>query len=121
MNAPAKDLSNPAARWMITETSCAAFRQSSRESRFPETNSTASACECWPITFLRFSSLLEGRTKHRRLVKPYSRRQSTTFAPIKPLAPVIRRHSSESTIYRELICRIKSKSHQNRFENNHRL
>src|SRR5207248_11579850 len=70
INAPANDFSIPAARWMITETSCVAFRQSSRESRSPETNSTVLAFECWLRIFLRFSSLPEGRTKQRRLLKP---------------------------------------------------
>src|SRR5207249_7420775 len=36
---------------------------------------------------------LDGRTKQRRLAKPYSRSFSTTFEPIKPLDPVTRMQS----------------------------
>ena len=43
-----------------------------------------------PATFLSLSSLLEGRTKQRRLKKPYWRSVSTTFVPIKPFEPVIK-------------------------------
>src|SRR4029077_20756563 len=86
-----------------TETSWTAFWQSSRESRSPTTNLTLPAAECLSRVRWRFSSLLECLTKHQMLVKPYSRRQSTTLAPIKPLAPVTRKHSSESAIYLELI------------------
>src|SRR5438105_4578939 len=43
--------------------------------------------------FSRPPSRLEDRTKQWRLAKPYSRRISTTFVPIKPLDPVTRMQS----------------------------
>ena len=76
----------------MIETPAVAFRQSSSDRRSPMTNSTFWRCTS-PSSFFRRSSLLEGRTKQRRLAKPYSRSFSTTFEPIKPLDPVTRMHS----------------------------
>ena len=42
---------------------------------------------------------LNGRTKQRRFGKPHSRSCSTTFASMKPLAPVTRIRSLGGTIY----------------------
>jgi hypothetical protein len=57
------------------------------------TNSTFWRACTSPSSFFRRSSLLEGRTKQRRLAKPHSRSFSTTFEPIKPLDPVTRMQS----------------------------
>src|SRR5205085_9605719 len=47
---------------------------------------------------------LKDRRKQRRLTKPYSRRISTTFDPIKPLDPVTRMQSDGEAICFRLIC-----------------
>src|SRR4026208_1319133 len=77
----------------MIETPAVAFLQSSCDRRSPMTNSTFWRACTSPSSFFRRSSLLEGRTKQRRLAKPYSRSSRTTFEPIKPLDPVTRMHS----------------------------
>src|SRR5438094_5146883 len=77
----------------MIETPAVAFLQSSCDRRSPMTNSTFWRACTSPSSFFRRSSLLEGRTKQRRLAKPYSRSSWTTFEPIKPLDPVTRMHS----------------------------
>src|SRR5438552_14690800 len=77
----------------MIETPAVAFLQSSCDRRSPMTNSTFGRACTSRSSFFRGSSLLEGRTKQRRLAKPYSRSFSTTFEPIKPLDPVTRMHS----------------------------
>ena len=57
------------------------------------TNSTFWLAWTSPSSFFRRSSLLEGRTRQRTVVKPYSISFSTTFEPIKPLDPVTRMQS----------------------------
>src|SRR5437763_15091675 len=77
----------------MIETPAVAFRQSSCDRRSPMTNSTFWRAFTSPSSFFRRSSLLEGRTRQRTVVKPYSRNFSTTFEPIKPLDPVTRMQS----------------------------
>jgi hypothetical protein len=87
----------------MIETPSAAFRQSSSQSRSPETNFTFfPAGNRFNASFKR-SKRLEDRTKQRRLLKPYSRRVSTTLAPMKPFDPVTRMQSVRETIYDEVI------------------
>src|SRR5207248_3608835 len=109
INAPANDFSIPAARCRISETPSTAFRQSSRERRSPFINSTFfPPGQLSSISFKR-PKRLEGRTKQPRLLKPYSSKLSTTFAPIKPLDPVTKMRSSGEAIYlySKVITRIK--------------
>src|SRR6266513_6073809 len=77
----------------MIETPAVAFLQSSCDRRSPMTNSTFWRACTSPSSFFRRSSLLEGRTKQRRLAKPYSRSSWTTFEPIKPLDRVTRMQS----------------------------
>src|SRR5437763_3331171 len=77
----------------MIETPAVAFRQSFCDRRSPMTNSTFWQACTSPSSFFRRSSLLEGRTRQRTVVKPYSRSSWTTFEPIKPLDPVTRMHS----------------------------
>src|SRR5437868_5948842 len=77
----------------MIETPAVAFRQSSCDRRSPMTNSTFWQACTSPSSFFRRSSLLEGRTRQRTVVKPYSISFSTTFEPIKPLDPVTRMQS----------------------------
>src|SRR5437588_6746693 len=83
----------------MTETPSAALRQSSLERRSPVNTSTFFPTEHRLKTSLKWPKRLEGRTKQRRFVKPYSSRFSTTLAPIKPFDPVTRRQSLGSTKY----------------------
>src|SRR5690348_18215242 len=83
----------------MIETRSAAFLQSSGERRSPLTSSTLTWVLNREIASSSRASLLEGRTKHRRLRKPYSRRISTTFAPIKPFDPVTRTRSAAAILY----------------------
>jgi hypothetical protein len=55
-----------------------------------------------PSTCSKRLSRLEGRTKQRRFAKPYSRSNSTTLAPMKPLEPVTRMRSPCETMYSEV-------------------
>src|SRR6266480_1595671 len=82
----------------MIETPAVAFLQSSCDRRSPMTNSTFWRACTSPSSFFRRSSLLEGRTKQRRLAKPYSRSSWTTFEPIKPLDPVTRMQSFGETM-----------------------
>src|SRR5206468_12834627 len=77
----------------MIETPAVAFLQSSCDRRSPMTNSTFWLAWTSPSSFFRRSSLLEGRTRQRTVVKPYSRSSWTTFEPIKPLDPVTRMQS----------------------------
>src|SRR6266446_10139712 len=77
----------------MIETPSTAFRQSSRDRRSPTTNSTFLPAGNRSSTSFKRGKRLDGRTKQRRLAKPYSRSFSTTFEPIKPLDPVTRMHS----------------------------
>src|SRR5437763_7155968 len=77
----------------MIETPAVAFPQSSCDRRSPMTNSIFWRACTSPSSFFRRSSLLEGRTRQRTVVKPHSRSFSTTFEPIKPLDPVTRMQS----------------------------
>src|SRR5439155_5464556 len=77
----------------MIETPAVAVLQSSCDRRSPMTNSTFWLACTSPSSFFTRSSLLEARTKQRRLAKPHSRSFSTTFEPIKPLDPVTRMQS----------------------------
>src|SRR6266404_8743244 len=83
----------------MIETPSAALRQSSRESKLPETSSTLLTAGNRLSTSSKRFRWLDGRTKQRRPKKPYSRSVSTTFAPTKPLDPVTKMRSFEETIY----------------------
>src|SRR6185295_4674259 len=87
----------------MTEVPAAALAQSSGDSKSPATSSTHPSAENLRRVFFRRSRRLDGRTKQRRLVKPYSSRISTTFAPMKPLEPVTRTRSAFDTINSLLI------------------
>src|SRR5438874_9805395 len=91
----------------MVETPSAAFLQSSRETRSPATNSTFFPAGNRPSTSFKRFNWLEGRTKHRRLQKPYSRRVSTTFTPMKPFDPVTRMRSPDEAIYAKFITELK--------------
>src|SRR5207253_10539858 len=83
----------------MIETPSAAFRQSSRDRRSPMTNSTFLSAGNRSSASFKRDKRLEGRTKQRRLAKPYSRSFSTTLAPIKPFDPVTRMRSLGVTMY----------------------
>src|SRR5438477_5417632 len=87
----------------MIETPSAAFRQSSRDRRSPMAKSAFLPAGNRSSTSFKRGKRLDGRTKQRRLAKPYSISFSTTFEPIKPLDPVIRMRSSGEAIYSELI------------------
>src|SRR5204862_7825339 len=87
----------------MIETPSAALRQSSRERRSPVISSIFLPGSNRLRALSRRPSLLDGRTKHRILGKPYSRSFSTTFEPIKPLDPVTKIRSAAKAIYSELI------------------
>src|ERR1700726_1926366 len=87
----------------MIETPAVAPRQSSGERRSPATSSTQFLDGNRSKTSFNRFNRLEGRTRQRRLVKPYLRRVSMTFAPMKPLAPVTRMRSVRETIYDEVI------------------
>src|ERR1039457_2172718 len=87
----------------MTETPSAACRQSSRESRSPEIISAFFPAGYFSRIFFRRSSLLDGRTKQRRLAKPYSSRISTTLAPMNPLEPVTKMRSAVEMMLVEFI------------------
>src|ERR1039457_5471522 len=87
----------------MTETPAAACRQSSRESRSPEITSVFLPAGHFLRICFRRSNLLDGRTKQRRLAKPYSSRISTTFAPMKPLEPVTKMRSADEIMQVEFI------------------
>src|SRR5205814_8883329 len=89
----------------MIETPSAAFRQSSRDRRSPMTNSTYHPAGNRSGASFQRDKRLDGRTKQRRLPKPYSRSFSTTFEPIKPLDPVTRMQSDGEAIYSRFISR----------------
>src|SRR6266513_1579796 len=88
---------------MITETSCVAFRQSSRERRSPVTISTFLPASTEPSACSRRPIRLGDLTKQNMLEKPYSRRISTTLVPMKPLDPVTKIRSSKDIMYSEFM------------------
>src|SRR5882724_4841657 len=89
----------------MIETPSVAFRQSSRDRRSPMINSTFLPAGKRSSASFKRGKRLDGRTKQRRLAKPYSRSLSTTFEPIKPLDPVTRMRSPGEAIYSKLIPR----------------
>src|SRR6266436_2560267 len=91
----------------MMETPSAAFLQSSRETRSPASNSTFFPAGNRPSTSFNRFSWLEGRTKHRRLERPYSRRVSRTFTPMKPFDPVTKMRSPDEAIYAKYITELR--------------
>ena len=105
----------------MIEAPSAAFRQSSPERRSPTNKSASFPAGNRPKTSFKRSKRLEGRTKHRILVKPYSRSVSTTLVPIKPLDPVTRIGSSRDTMYSEFNASNERAARSNYDHNNERL